>query len=332
MSNTSKSENCSRKSWDNSSKKRFKFIDLFAGIGGFRIAGEYNGGSCVFSSEWDKNSCHTYEVNHGEMPAGDITKISADEIPDHDVLFAGFPCQAFSISGKQNGFDDTRGTLFFDVARIIKTKRPKMFLLENVKNLLRHDGGKTFSVISNTLDELGYDVHYKVLRSSDYGVPQARERIYIVGFECPQKFNFPSPVCDKDVRVVADVLELDGARKAKIIDKEIHYYNKPDKPNDRRRPYQIGYFNKGGQGERVYSPLAAGITLSAFGGGAAGRTGAYKIGEVVRKLTPRECARLQGFPDDFEIPVSDNLAYKQFGDSVSVPVLEKIVAAMLEAK
>ena len=163
------------KSWDNSTLHKFSFIDLFAGIGGFRIAAERNGGECVFSSEWDKNSCQTYSANHYDMPHGDITKILATSITDHDMLLAGFPCQAFSISGKQNGFDDSRGTLFFDVARILKTKRPKMFLLENVKNLVRHNGGETFNAILNALNDLDYKVFYRVLRSSDYGVPQARE-------------------------------------------------------------------------------------------------------------------------------------------------------------
>ena len=319
-----------RKSWDNSQLDKFTFIDLFAGIGGFRIAAESNGGKCVFSSEWDKNSCKTYSTNHCDIPQGDITKILETNIPDHDILFAGFPCQAFSISGKQNGFDDTRGTLFFDVARIIKCKKPKMFLLENVKNLIRHDHGKTFKTITNTIDELGYKYFYKVLRSSDYGVPQARERIYIVGFlDRSTVFHFPKPVDDSYVRVVSDILEPNG--KAKVINREIHYLDKPDTPPDRRRPYQIGYFNKGGQGERVYSINSAGITLSAYGGGQAGKTGAYKVGETIRKLTVRECARMQGFPDDFSIPVSENLAYKQFGDSVSVPAINKLIAQMLEA-
>lgn len=318
------------KSWDNSQLNKFTFIDLFAGIGGFRIAAEQNGGRCVFSSEWDKNSCKTYSVNHYDIPQGDITKILETNIPDHDILFAGFPCQAFSISGKQNGFDDTRGTLFFDVARIIRCKKPKMFLLENVKNLVKHDHGNTFKTILSTLDQLGYQHYHKVLRSSDYGVPQARERIYIVGFLNKQStFRFPEPVGDDDIKIVSDILEPNG--KAKIIDREIHYLDKPDLPTDRRRPYQIGYFNKGGQGERVYSINSAGITLSAYGGGQAGKTGAYKVGGTVRKLTVRECARLQGFPDDFSIPVSDNLAYKQFGDSVSVPVISKLIAKMLEA-
>ena len=211
------------KSWIAETKK-FSFIDLFAGIGGFRIAAERLGGECVFSSEWDKNSQKTYSTNFGDMPSGDITKIDEKTVPDHDILFGGFPCQAFSISGKQKGFDDTRGTLFFDVARIIREKKPKMLLLENVKNFAKHDNGRTLQIILDTLDELGYKVFYKVLRSSDYGVPQARERIYIVGFKKSLKitdFQYPEQVSDCDIKVVRDILETVEPINAKIIDKKI---------------------------------------------------------------------------------------------------------------
>lgn len=310
-------------------KKQLTFIDLFAGIGGFRLAAEMNGAKCVFSSEWDKHSQQTYAANHGDTPAGDITKISADEIPNHDILFAGFPCQAFSISGKRRGFEDTRGTLFFDVARILKAKMPAMFLLENVKNLARHDNGNTLKVILSTLDELGYKVYYKVLRASDFGVPQARERIYIVGFkEHTIDFSFPEPI--GELKTVADILERGKHIDAKIIERDFIMFDDRS-VKDPRRPKKIGYFNKGGQGERIYSIDAAGITLSAYGGGAAGKTGAYLVDGVVRRLSPRECARLQGFPDNFVIPVSHNYALKQFGDSISVPVVAKIIGNMLKA-
>lgn len=317
-----------RKSWQ-SDKSVFTFIDLFAGIGGFRIAAEKNGGKCVFSSEWDKNSSLTYQANHGDTPEGDITKIDEKKIPDHDVLFAGFPCQAFSISGKRKGFEDTRGTLFFDVARIINYKKPKMFLLENVKNLAKHDNGQTLDIILTTLQEMGYKVFHKVLRSSDYNVPQARERIYIVGFlDKSVEYTFPAPA--KGFKIVKDILETHKKIDAKIIDRDF-IMSDNQTITDPRKPKRLGHFNKGGQGERIYSINAAGITLSAYGGGAAGKTGAYLVGKTVRRLSPRECARLQGYPDDFSIPVSHNYALKQFGDSVSVPVIENLISNMLEA-
>ncbi len=225
-----------KKSWQ-SRKKSFTFIDLFAGIGGFRIAAEQLGGQCVFSSEWDKNSTKTYQRNFGEFPAGDITKIDELTIPNHDILLAGFPCQAFSISGKQYGFDDTRGTLFFDIARILNAKKPKMFLLENVKNFARHDSGRTLKIILKTLDELGYEVFYQVLRSSDYGLPQARERIYIVGYLKSlniREFEFPEPLADEQIRVVKDILESQSPVDAKIIDKPIIFSDRTQ--NNQRRP------------------------------------------------------------------------------------------------
>jgi DNA (cytosine-5)-methyltransferase 1 len=303
----------------------FKFIDLFAGIGGFRLALQSHGGNCVFSSEWDANSQDTYERNFGERPRGDITKIHEDEIPSHDVICGGFPCQAFSISGKQKGFEDARGTLFYDVARIARHHKPKVLFLENVKNLVRHDSGRTMQVILATLDEIGYNVYSRVLCSSDYGVPQARERVYIVAFRKDldsTQFKFPSP--SKKTVTVSDVLESE-------IDFGPYLISRPDmtfflkEVTDPRRPRQVGKINKGGQGERIYSINAAGITLSAYGGGAASKTGAYLVDDnTVRKLTPRECARLQGFPERYKIHENRNLAYKQFGDSVSVPVLTAI--------
>lgn len=319
---------------DNRQKKKFTFIDLFAGIGGFRYALESFGGKCVFSSEWDKNSQYTYMVNHGEMPQGDITKINEDMIPAHDVLCAGFPCQAFSISGKQLGFDDTRGTLFRDVARIAKFHKPKILFLENVKNLLRHDSGRTVEVIENTLKEIGYTPFIKMLRSSDFEVPQARERVYLIWFRNDLNivdFNFPF-IVDK-IRVVEDILENDNSvlPECHITRPDIEFYKSESSMVDKRKPWQIGKINKGGQGERIYSIKSAGITLSAYGGGAASKTGAYLINGKVRKLTPRECARMQGFPEDFILPASRNVAYKQFGDSVSVPVLKKIFSKIIDS-
>ncbi|QQS38900.1 DNA (cytosine-5-)-methyltransferase [Candidatus Woesebacteria bacterium] len=317
----------------NGKSNKFTFIDLFAGIGGFRMALEELGGMCIFSSEWDKNSQSTYSANFGDTPQGDITKIKEKNIPRHDVLCAGFPCQAFSISGKRLGFDDTRGTLFRDIARIAKYHQPKILFLENVKNLLRHDNGNTIKVIENTLNEVGYNTFIKVLRSSDYGVPQARERVYMVAFRKDlnvTEFTFPNN--SNSLKVVKDIIEpeINVDKDCYINRSDMEIYGDEKSVNDPRRPLQIGKINKGGQGERIYSIYASGITLSAYGGGAASKTGAYFINNKVRKLTPRECARLQGYPESFVIPVKRNIAYKQFGDSVSVPVLIAIFKKVLE--
>lgn len=324
-------ENAS-KSW-HSNNNTFTFIDLFAGIGGFRIALESLGGKCVFSSEWDTNSQFTYATNFGEIPHGDITKIKEDEIPQHTVLCAGFPCQAFSISGKRMGFNDTRGTLFFDVARIAKHLKPEVLFLENVKNFTKHDGGKTMEVVKQTLEEIGYDHFTQVLRSSDFGVPQARERVYFIAFRKDlniKNFVFPLPI--KETKSVKDILEDETKIIAPyIIRPDIKITKLAEKITDPRKPLQIGYINKGGQGERIYSINSVGITLSAHGGGAASKTGAYLVDGKVRKLTPRECARLQGFPEDYIISENKNKAYKQFGDSVSVPVLQEIFKQVIKS-
>ncbi|MEK7104883.1 MAG: DNA cytosine methyltransferase [Patescibacteria group bacterium] len=302
----------------------FKFIDLFAGIGGFRLAMQSQGGNCVFSSEWDSQAQITYKANFGEIPEGDITKIKEQDIPKHDILCGGFPCQAFSISGKQMGFKDIRGTLFFDIARIAEHHKPKVLFLENVKNLTKHYNGNTLKIILNTIDELGYNVFWKVLNASYYGVPQARERIYIVAFRKDlgiKKFNFPNPKFKKIY--IKDILENNNETKELSIEREdINFWKRDEAP--RLKPIQIGTINKGGQGERIYSTNGHAITLSAYGGGAAGKTGAYLVNNKVRKLSPRECARVQGYPDSFKIPVSRSQAYQQFGNSVAVPVVEAV--------
>ncbi len=308
----------------------FKFIDLFAGIGGFRLALESQGGNCVFSSEWDSQAQITYQANFGETPEGDITKIKETDIPKHDILCGGFPCQAFSISGKQMGFKDIRGTLFFDIARIAKHHKPKVLFLENVKNLTKHYNGNTLKIILNTITELGYNVFWKVLSASYYGVPQARERIYIVAFRNDlgvKKFDFPSP---KFKRIyIKDILESNDNTKELIIERnDIKFWKRDESPQ--LKPIQIGTINKGGQGERIYSINGHAITLSAYGGGAAGKTGAYLVNDKVRKLSPRECARAQGYPDSFKIPVSKSQAYQQFGNSVAVPVVEAVANQIIK--
>jgi DNA (cytosine-5)-methyltransferase 1 len=311
-------------------KKTFSFIDLFAGIGGFRLALQDFGGTCIFSSEWDGDSQDTYLKNFGEMPHGDITKIKEKEIPEHDILCAGFPCQAFSISGKRLGFKDVRGTLFFDVARIAKYHKPDVLFLENVKNFARHNNGETLKAILSVLDDIGYNVFYQILKSSDYGLPQARERVYFVAFKKDlgiDNFEFPEPT--SEIKVIKDILEKETPKDCYINRPDIKIYGRNKEVIDPRRPLQIGTINSGGQGERIYSINGSGITLSAFGGGAASKTGAYLIDDKIRKLTPRECARLQGFPEDFILSENRNVAYKQFGDSVSVPVLKAIFSKVI---
>jgi len=313
---------------------QIKYIDLFAGIGGFHQAMNSFNAECVFASEWDKEAAKTYFENYGIFPDGDITKIKEENIPNHDMLCGGFPCQAFSISGKQKGFEDTRGTLFFDVARIVKYHKPKVLLLENVRNFEKHDNGKTLKTVINTLEKLNYCVFHKVLNASHYGLPQNRERIFIVCFRKDleiSNFNFPKPLNAKVS--LMDIIE-DNPKDAKIIDRPdtvftktfeppVNLFGDLDLPN---KPIQIGYVNKGGQGERIYSPYGHAITLSAYGGGAGAKTGLYYINGVIRKLSPRECARVQGFPDSFKIISSLTQSYKQFGNSVAVNVLKAIIS------
>lgn len=304
----------------------FKFIDLFAGIGGIRLAYQNLGGKCVFTSEWDSFSKRTYEANFGEVPFGDITQINEREIPDHDILLAGFPCQPFSIAGvskknalgRKHGFlDETQGTLFFDIARILQHKRPKTFMLENVKNLISHDKGNTFKVIYNTLKELNYSVYYKVL-DGKYYVPQHRERIIIVGFDNDvfhgkETFAFP------------DKKETNTCIRNILIDNVEEKYTLSDKLWNYLQGYAKKHKEKGnGFGFGLVDLNGISRTMSAR---------YYKDGAEIlipqnnknpRRLTPRESARLQGFPDKFVIPVSDNQAYKQFGNSVVSPLIEAV--------
>ena len=312
----------------------FTFIDLFAGIGGMRLAYESAGGHCVYSNEWNKYSQQTYFANFGEQPDGDITKVDENSIPDHDVLVAGFPCQPFSIAGvskkqsmgRATGFEDkTQGTLFFDVCRILKAKRPKAFMLENVKNLCSHDKGRTFKVITESLDELGYDVFYEVIDGQNY-VPQHRERILIVGFDRERygsdidfKFDI-TPVTPKPV--MKDILEK------KVEDK----YTLSDKLWDYLQAYADKHKAAGnGFGYGIADPKGVARTLSARYYKDGSEILIKQKGKNPRKLTPRECARLQGFPESFKIPVSDTQAYKQFGNSVVVPLMTD-VAKLVVAK
>ncbi len=310
-----------------------KFIDLFAGIGGFRTALESFGLKCVFSSEIDTHAQATYKANFSELPYGDITKINETEIPAHDIICGGFPCQAFSISGKQRGFEDTRGTLFFEIARIAKFHLPKILFLENVKNFARHDGGKTLKFVREILQNLGYVVFQKVLNANNFGLPMIRERIYIVAFRKDlniERFTFPEP--QNTSGSLKDFLESDDKTSKYIIKRnDVKMFNREVLPEHLPpKPLQIGIINKGGQGERIYHELGHAITLSAHGGGVASKTGAYLVNGKIRKLSPRECAKIMGFPEDFKIPVSNAQAYKQFGNSLAVPVVKAVFAQIIK--
>lgn len=304
----------------------FTFIDLFAGIGGFRLAFQGAGGKCVFSSEWNQFARKTYEVNFGEVPFGDITKISAMNIPDHDVLVAGFPCQPFSLAGvskknalgRQHGFQDlTQGTLFFEIARIIKAKMPKAILLENVKNLLSHDSGRTFEIITGTLSDLGYNVHSALLDGKHFR-PQHRERIIIAGFlrsDSAEEDNFRFPVMPPPVHRLSDILEESPDNKYTISDK-LWSYLKMYADKHRAKGNGFGY------GLADLNGITRTLSARYYKDGA--EILVPQEGKNPRKLTPRECARLQGYPDSFIIPVSDNQAYRQFGNSVVVPLMKSV--------
>lgn len=306
--------------------KDYKFIDLFAGLGGFRLALESLGAQCVYSSEWDEPVRKVYTDNFGDVPDGDITQVDENEVPNHDILCAGFPCQAFSISGKQRGFEDSRGTLFFDVARIIKAKKPKIVFMENVKNFASHDNGQTLEVVKATMEELGYTFYQKVLNAVDYGIPQKRERIYMVCFRNDLKisnFTYPKPVT-LTKHVEDFLLQDEELVKDLYVDRPDTYFKDIEDNKYSNKSIRLGIVNKGGQGERIYSIKGIAITLSAYGGGIFSKTGGYLINGKTRKLHPRECARIMGFPDSYKICPSKNQAYKQFGNSVVIDVLQLI--------
>ena len=311
----------------------YTFIDLFAGMGGFRLALESFGGKCVYSSEWDRYAQETYNLNFNEIPDGDITQVNEKNIPDHDILCAGFPCQAFSISGKQKGFEDSRGTLFFEIARIVKEKRPLVVFMENVKNFAIHDNGNTLRVVKGTMKELGYSFDFKVLNPINYGVPQKRERIYMVCFRndvSRETFLFPRPFkLDKFVEDVLlpeeEVIEYIVERDDLVLNKKAYIMENANST------IRVGTVGKGGQGERIYSPKGVAITLSANGGGVFSKSGGYLINGKTRRLHPRECARLMGFPDTYKLHPNKNQAYKQLGNSVVVDVLQLITEQIVDA-
>jgi DNA (cytosine-5)-methyltransferase 1 len=339
-----------------SSAAKFKYIDLFAGIGGVRIPFDELGGKCVFSSEWDKFAQDTYEANFDHRPDGDITKIPSKAIPAHDLLLGGFPCQAFSLAGFKKGFLDTRGTMFFEIQRILAEHRPAMFLLENVKQLRGHDGGRTLETIKKILEgdaditvpddvpmslearrslskKLNYTVGIQVIKATEFGVPQNRERVYIVGFDRERfgAINFPSFFASLKGR--ESVTKLDDALEPESSN-HLHRYTISDKLWDGLQRRMARHEAKGnGFGHRVFKreePACNTITSRYYKDGREVLIDQSSNGLNPRRLTPRECARIQGFPEWFDLSAaSDTQLYKQFGNSVSVPVIRAIAGAMV---
>lgn len=304
-----------------SASPKFTFVDLFAGIGGIRIPFTELGGKCVFSSEWDKAAQISYSYNFGEVPFGDITKINSDSIPKHDVLLAGFPCQAFSIIGKMKGFADTRGTMFFEVARILQHHQPKAILLENVKQLVSHDGGKTFKVILDTLAELGYSVKWKILNALDFGLPQKRERVIIVGFKSAaacEQFNFDfEPIAYDLASVLEDDKNVDSSLFASdmILDKR-------RKRVEGKNVFYPSVWHENKSGNISILPYACAL-----------RTGAsynYLLINGYRRPSSRELLRFQGFPEKFKIEVSHQEIRRQTGNSVAVPMIRAVAKKIIQ--
>ena len=297
------------------SNPRYRFIDLFAGIGGFRLGFQNLGTQCVFSSEWDEACKETYYANYGEIPFGDIRKVDADAVPDHDILLAGFPCQAFSIMGKMEGMADTRGTLFYEIERILRAKRPQAFVLENVKMLVGHQKGKTFATIVDHLEQLGYSVHAKVLNALNFGIPQKRERVLIVGFMGNYAFKFPSNY-DGQTKTLSDILEAE-------VDKKYYASEKIRKSRKSKHTAQVT--------PSVWHENKAG-NVSSYPFSCALRHGAsynYLLVNGERRFTPREMVRMMGFPDEFKIVVSDQKIRNQTGNSVACNVVDAVARRML---
>jgi DNA (cytosine-5)-methyltransferase 1 len=300
--------------------EKLKFIDLFCGIGGFRVAMDEACREnnlipeCVFSSDIDKSCQDSYEANFGHRPSGDITKVDENEIPDHDILFAGFPCQPFSIIGQMQGFSDIRGTLFFDIARIIDRKKPRAFILENVKQLVGHDHGKTLKVIMQTLRDLGYYVQYAVLNALDYGLPQKRERVIIVGHKEPILFSFPSPI--RPFKPLTEIIEKNVDQKHFASE-----YIVKRRTEKHKSAYKLSIWHENKSGNICSYPYSCALR--------AGASYNYLLVNGERRLTPREMLRLQGFPDTYKIVVNDGQARKQAGNAVPVNIVKAVILKLL---
>jgi DNA (cytosine-5)-methyltransferase 1 len=298
---------------------KYKTIDLFAGIGGIRLGFEFYGCKTVFSSEWDNSAQKMYEENFGEKPFGDINQIKPEEIPDHDILLAGFPCQPFSIAGKGLGFADTRGTLFFNIESILSAKKPQSFLLENVKRLTTHDSGRTFAVILEKLKNLGYTVYHKVFNSLHFGLPQKRERIYIVGFKEKIHFRFPKPL--GYYKPLSEILQDES-----LIPKSYFLTEKLRKKrfeSIKTQPPQPSIWHENIGGNISALPYSCALR--------AGGSYNYLVVNGIRRLTDREMLRLQGFPDSFKINIPYSQARKVAGNSVSVPVIQSIAGEIINS-
>lgn len=300
--------------------EKLKFIDLFCGIGGFRVAMDESCHEnniipeCVFSSDIDKYCQDSYENNFGHRPTGDITLVNPKDIPDHDLLFAGFPCQPFSIIGQMKGFEDTRGTLFFHIANILKEKKPKAFILENVKQLVGHNGGQTLQVIIKTLQDLGYSVQYTVLNALDYGLPQKRERVIIVGHREPIFFSFPSPV--RPFKPLEEILERKVDKKHLASD-----YIQEKRKSSHKSAYKLSIWHENKSGNICSYPYSCALR--------AGASYNYLLVNGERRLTPREMFRLQGFPDSYKIINNDTQARKQAGNAVPVNLVKAVILKLL---
>jgi DNA (cytosine-5)-methyltransferase 1 len=302
--------------------RSFHFIDLFAGIGGIRLGFESVGGQCVFSSEWDELAQKTYQVNFGDKPFGDITKIETSQIPNHDILLAGFPCQPFSIIGKQKGFADTRGTLFFEIERILRDKRPAAFLLENVKQFRTHDDGRTCQIALDKLQELGYHTHITVLNALNFGVAQKRERTIIVGFSEPLAFRFPEPYpCHPHLQ---DVLENDDDVDKKLLASDMICKKRLERLKEQgQEPFYPSMWHENKGGHIGVHPFSCALRHNASYN--------YLLVNGNRRPTSREMLRFQGFPELFKIPVDHTAIRAQAGNSVAVPVIIAVAAEMMIA-
>ena len=301
----------------------FTFIDLFAGIGGFRQALESVGGRCVFSSDIDKHARATYLANYNEEPAGDIKKIAASDIPKFNVLCAGFPCQPYSIAGRKQGMKDERGQIFFELIRIIAHHKPEVVFLENVARLQKHDSGSAFNIIVKSIEELGYNVYYQVLAANEFGVAQVRKRLYFVCIrnDLNVSFKFPEPIGNETA--VEDYLDAEVDEKYYINDYGICIC-KPDLTEKVNTTYRVGHIGGTSQGRRIYSIKGVTPTFVCQSRGPAGGMEAYYVGGRVRRLTPDEGKRIMGFPEDFVFPVPEYRALEQLGNTVAVPVLKAI--------